>query len=145
MKNLKRAIQKKLHRDVIVCISEVAKHHNLFNSILIDEHTYDDLVLGLRSSIILEIPDFCTPVEMLQKSVIIAPSYELEARGKTEILALEYGTVFTIDHVIWSVNGEVEGLKDGYLLMEISEQYTITDSLVNSVFEAKELISNQSK
>lgn len=54
-------------------------------------------------------------------------------RGKIEYLVLEYGTIFSIDQLIWSVNGEVEGLRDGYLLMEVSEEYAITEKLVDIV------------
>ena len=141
MKKLRIKIQKALNRDVIVCVRQVEQKMGLFRSIFVDETSYQELITLQRSSLILPIPENSSPSQMLGRSVIIAPCYEKEARGKTEYLVLEYGTIFLINHLLWSVNGEVEGLQDGYLLMQVSEEHPVTQKLVDAAFAADTVIA----
>lgn len=142
MKKIKIMFEKARNRDYVVEVRQVEHKMGLFRSIFVDETSYQELTRLARSSLIVPIPENSSPDQILGKQLIIAPCYTKEVRGKTEYLVLEYGTIFSVDHLLWSINGEVEGLKDGYMLMEVSEVHPVTQRLVDAAFAAHTAISN---
>ncbi|MCW5608986.1 MAG: hypothetical protein KIT26_13195 [Nitrosomonas sp.] len=142
MKKIKNFIQKKLNVDYSAIISQVQQHFGYYRSLLVDEKTYDDLALGLRFSLIVPFPESNDPEELWDKEIIISPSYIKMFRGKPEALAIGYGTIFHINDVLYSIphKYEVEGLKDGFVLIEVDEVHPISEQLIDSVLSAKNLI-----
>ncbi|SER57923.1 hypothetical protein SAMN05421690_10404 [Nitrosomonas sp. Nm51] len=132
MKKLKRTIQKKMNVDYSAMISEIQSHFGYYQSLLVDEKTYDELSLGLRFSLIIQLPESIDPEDLWGKELIIAPSYIKDIHGKPETRALGHGTIFHINDVVYNKPNqyEVEGLKYGYALIEVDEVHPVTESII---------------
>ena len=122
------------YRDVIVCVKQVEWRLGLNKAIFVNESTYNQLITLCRSSLLLPIPDDLEEIDILGGQQIIAPSYEKTANGKKETLIIDYGTIFSVDFILCNISGDVSGLQEGFMLIEVSKVHQVTQRLVDSCF-----------
>ncbi len=123
MKKLHRNIITKLNRDYSAILSQFCKEENYSGLLLVDYGTYDDLLYKNQNHVIAPIPQQLN----YQDKIIVAPS----VNEHNTTVALEYGSLFVVLHMLENQHGEIEGLEPGYSIITINYLCQLTDDIVN--------------